>query len=309
MSKMINIIFLQIIILIVPSLNSQIRQIPLEIVSDDFEILINQSISETISFNCIYDSNFNKSVKINIEHKNGYFCPSKKIHNLSEIIYNNLIIDNYLILYFEFEKNIIISKNIICQLFFNQFKLIQREDNTLFYKDSIPDYHIDKSIITEYSLINEIINKCDNDIKSYFIQLFYNYLDGISRIYQSDNEFIIEKMKEYFDLMTDYKIYDKETQEYYKGKINNCKYENYSRINDKIGIFNNVNIVFELENDYYLKRKSYNIIIDNIKMNIEEKKIDFGSLKTSELYAVISMLLPQIIREIFNIVLSKIQNS
>lgn len=298
-----KLLLFQIFLLFIFSSNSKIRNISLIEASYNFEILLNQSYSELYSFDCLYDIFNNKSVKITIEHLNSYFYPSNKIYNdLDYIItYENISLDYFLSFKFEFNQELFIKKELYFQMFLSELKCIQRKDNTYTYNYILSNSNLGFQNLHQYSLIKEIFNHCGNQIEKLLNNSFNIILNQLFKVYPiSDNEFIFNKISNYFTGMTDYCYMDFQNKTLYKGRINKVSYLQYKRINSEKGIFENV--TFQLYLKYNQYKKNYKVLINELHMN--STGFLFKTVNVKENDEIIKLFLDDIFNNVFKTVMN-----
>lgn len=292
------------------TINSSIRRhISLSQLSENFKILLNQEFTDYLSFNCLYDSDNNILLHISIYITNIFFHPYITKFNYSQhtITYENLMVEYYIIINFKFNDNSRITQNFFSQFFFNELNFVKKVDNFITYTYDLKNFSIDYSNMRNYSIVNEIIKKCDMNIQSQIKNSFDLYLKQMLTCYpKTDNEYIMEEMRTQFLTMTDYYYIDPDSySEYgYLEKIKTLEYEKYIRIEDNVGYFQNISIKYELENKSYLRRSTYDVYIDKITMNLNSKEITLGNFEVSSMYSLIRHLLPKFFEYVFNKVLS-----
>ena len=284
------------------STSSSIRYISLPTAAETIEILLNQSYEEIGSLNCTYNSFYSPSVNILIEHLNSYFIPKEKEYNIfnSSIIYKNVNVDFYLNFIFQFQNNILINQKLFFLFFFNEISFIQSNDNTFSAEYKLNSTYIDYCNMKEYSIINEIIQKCDR-IKKLIKYSIDKIFKQLFKIYpRSDNEFIMDKMILYFEKMT-FTSYNYT----YKGRISSCVYDSYERINDKNGVF--ISVDLNLEFGYNNIMKDYKIHIKEIELNSDTFR--FIELKVDEYNQEIENLIKIIFDKVYNTIIKKLSNN
>ena len=198
-----------------------------------------------------------------------------------------------------------ITQNFFSQFFFNELNFVKKVDNFITYTYDLKNFSIDYSNIRNYSIVNEIIKKCDMNIQSQIKNSFDLYLKQMLTCYpKTDNEYIIEEMRTQFSAMTDYYYKEPDSEYCYLEKINKLEYEKYIRIKDNVGYFQNISIEYELENKSYLRRATYDVYIDKITMNLNSKEITLGNFTVKSMDSLIHILLPKFFEYVFNKVLS-----
>ena len=179
--------------------------------------------------------------------------------------------------------------------------LIQRNDNTFSYVYTLENTYFNYFNMKDYSIINEIIEKCDNLINLFFKFSFDKILNYLFKIYpKSDNEFIMDKMILYFEKMT-FTSYNYT----YKGRISSCIYDSYERINDKNGVF--ISVDLNLEFGYNNIMKDYKIHIKEIELNSDTFR--FIELKVYEYNQEIENLIKIIFDKAYYTIIKKLSNN
>ena len=290
------------------TINSSIRRyISLSHLSDNYKILLNQEFTDYLSFNCLYDSDYNILLNISIYITNIFFHPyiTKFNYFQQTLTYENSMVEYYITINFTFNDNSEITQNFFSQFFFNELNFVKKVDNFITYTYDLKNFSIDYSNIRNYSIVNEIIKKCDMNIQSQIKNSFDLYLKQMISCYpKTDNEYIIEEMRTQFSAMTDYYYKEPDSEYGYLEKINKLEYEKYIRIEDNVGDFQNISIKYELENKSYLRRATYDVYIDKIIMNLNSKEITLGNFMVKSMESLIHNLLPKFFEYVFNIVLS-----
>jgi hypothetical protein len=290
------------------TINSSIRRyISLSHLSDNYKILLNQEFTDYLSFNCLYDSDSNILLNISIYITNIFFHPyiTKFNYFQQTLTYENSMVEYYITINFTFNDNSEITQNFFSQFFFNELNFVKKVDNFITYTYDLKNFSIDYSNIRNYSIVNEIIKKCDMNIQSQIKNSFDLYLKQMISCYpKTDNEYIIEEMRTQFSAMTDYYYKEPDSEYGYLEKINKLEYEKYIRIEDNVGDFQNISIKYELENKSYLRRATYDVYIDKITMNLNSKEITLGNFMVKSMESLIHNLLPKFFEYVFNIVLS-----
>lgn len=290
------------------TINSSIRRyISLSHLSDNYKILLNQEFTDYLSFNCLYDSDYNILLNISIYITNIFFHPyiTKFNYFQQTLTYENSMVEYYITINFTFNDNSEITQNFFSQFFFNELNFVKKVDNFITYTYDLKNFSIDYSNIRNYSIVNEIIKKCDMNIQSQIKNSFDLYLKQMISCYpKTDNEYIIEEMRTQFSAMTDYYYKEPDSEYGYLEKINKLEYEKYIRIEDNVGDFQNISIKYELENKSYLRRATYDVYIDKIIMNLNSKEITLGNFMVKSMESLIHNLLPKFFEYVFNKVLS-----
>ena len=290
------------------TINSSIRRyISLSHLSDNYKILLNQEFTDYLSFNCLYDSDYNILLNISIYITNIFFHPyiTKFNYFQQTLTYENSMVEYYITINFTFNDNSEITQNFFSQFFFNELNFVKKVDNFITYTYDLKNFSIDYSNIRNYSIVNEIIKKCDMNIQSQIKNSFDLYLKQMISCYpKTDNEYIIEEMRTQFSAMTDYYYKEPDSEYCYLEKINKLEYEKYIRIKDNVGYFQNISIEYELENKSYLRRATYDVYIDKITMNLNSKEITLGNFTVKSMDSLIHILLPKFFEYVFNKVLS-----
>lgn len=290
------------------TINSSIRRyISLSHLSDNYKILLNQEFTDYLSFNCLYDSDYNILLNISINITNIFFHPyiTKFNYFQQTLTYENSMVEYYITINFTFNDNSEITQNFFSQFFFNELNFVKKVDNFITYTYDLKNFSIDYSNIRNYSIVNEIIKKCDMNIQSQIKNSFDLYLKQMISCYpKTDNEYIIEEMRTQFSAMTDYYYKEPDSEYCYLEKINKLEYEKYIRIKDNVGYFQNISIEYELENKSYLRRATYDVYIDKITMNLNSKEITLGNFTVKSMDSLIHILLPKFFEYVFNKVLS-----
>ena len=290
------------------TINSSIRRyISLQHLSDNYKILLNQEFTDYLSFNCLYDSDYNILLNISIYITNIFFHPyiTKFNYFQQTLTYENSMVEYYITINFTFNDNSEITQNFFSQFFFNELNFVKKVDNFITYTYDLKNFSIDYSNIRNYSIVNEIIKKCDMNIQSQIKNSFDLYLKQMISCYpKTDNEYIIEEMRTQFSAMTDYYYKEPDSEYCYLEKINKLEYEKYIRIKDNVGYFQNISIEYELENKSYLRRATYDVYIDKITMNLNSKEITLGNFTVKSMDSLIHILLPKFFEYVFNKVLS-----
>lgn len=290
------------------TINSSIRRyISLQHLSDNYKILLNQEFTDYLSFNCLYDSDYNILLNISINITNIFFHPyiTKFNYFQQTLTYENSMVEYYITINFTFNDNSEITQNFFSQFFFNELNFVKKVDNFITYTYDLKNFSIDYSNIRNYSIVNEIIKKCDMNIQSQIKNSFDLYLKQMISCYpKTDNEYIIEEMRTQFSAMTDYYYKEPDSEYCYLEKINKLEYEKYIRIKDNVGYFQNISIEYELENKSYLRRATYDVYIDKITMNLNSKEITLGNFTVKSMDSLIHILLPKFFEYVFNKVLS-----
>ena len=290
------------------TINSSIRRyISLSHLSDNYKILLNQEFTDYLSFNCLYDSDYNILLNISIYITNIFFHPyiTKFNYFQQTLTYENSMVEYYITINFTFNDNSEITQNFFSQFFFNELNFVKKVDNFITYTYDLKNFSIDYSNIRNYSIVNEIIKKCDMNIQSQIKNSFDLYLKQMISCYpKTDNEYIIEEMRTQFSAMTDYHHKEPDSEYGYLEKINKLEYEKYIRIKDNVGYFQNISIEYELENKSYLRRATYDVYIDKITMNLNSKEITLGNIMVKSMDSLIHNLLPKFFEYVFNKVLS-----
>ena len=290
------------------TINSSIRRyISLQHLSDNYKILLNQEFTDYLSFNCLYDSDYNILLNISIYITNIFFHPyiTKFNYFQQTLTYENSMVEYYITINFTFNDNSEITQNFFSQFFFNELNFVKKVDNFITSTSDLKNFSIDYSNIRNYSIVNEIIKKCDMNIQSQIKNSFDLYLKQMISCYpKTDNEYIIEEMRTQFSAMTDYYYKEPDSEYCYLEKINKLEYEKYIRIKDNVGYFQNISIEYELENKSYLRRATYDVYIDKITMNLNSKEITLGNFTVKSMDSLIHILLPKFFEYVFNKVLS-----
>ena len=289
------------------SISSKIRYISLFSASETIELLLNQSYLEIGFLKCSYNSFYNPSVNISFEHLNSYFIPEKKEYDYwnSKINYTNVNIDYYLNFIFQFKNNISINQKLMYHFNLKKLTLIQRNDNTFSYVYTLENTYFNYFNMKDYSIINEIIEKCDNLINLFFKFSFDKILNYLFKIYpKSDNEFIMDKMSNYFKAMT-FTSYNDDKNNTYKGRIVSCFFDSYERINNNEGIFNSVNLELEFLHNNIKKYYHINIKTINLKLDF----FSFSEFKVDEYYEPIKQLINDIFHKAYNNIIKRLGNN